>query len=332
MKRSVIACLITLALVMPLAQGCVKENSKQPDQTAGQEQPAVKKQVLLIGVEGITGDYYIGSGIAAILNKHLDYLDVQCKAVSDQTDYIQKLARGEFHLGILSSGLAAQAGLKVYMVTPLYTKGFQCVVKKNSGLREINDIKGRKVAVGPINSEGEKLTRAILAACDITYNNFTPFYYSSSEAAKEYAKGNLDCIIVNDKLPSSTVAELSANYDNTILVVDNNNIDKIIRKLPFYEGITIVPHTYIGLEEYIPTACTTSYLAGSEGLDRETVYAVTRIIYENLSELKSFHPLGKELKSGYENSIQQPLTFHPGAIQYFVEQQIIRPETTVQKK
>ena len=61
------------------------------------------------------------------------------------------------------------------------------------------------------------------------------------------------------------------------------------------------------------------FLAVHPSIDDETVYQITKTIYENLSELQEFHQATKEMSLDKAISgLTTPL--HPGAVKYYQEQ------------
>ena len=68
----------------------------------------------------------------------------------------------------------------------------------------------------------------------------------------------------------------------------------------------------------MPAAAVVNYLATHEGMKEETVYQMTKAVYDNLGELGAAHAAARSIK--LENALEgMPLPLHPGAARYFKE-------------
>lgn len=218
-------------------------------------------------------------------------------------------------------GLASNKQMQV--VTPLYTLAFQCVVRKSSGIRSLNELKGKRVAVGPLGSENERLTHDLFEAHGLDYADFDPVYMDLNDAATAMEMGKIDCIAIHAAVPSPAIARLASNFDIALLPLDRVDfIDRISDILPGYEIITIPNQTYKGMDRYILTAATKVMLAADRDTKLVITYEVTRALYDHISEFKSIFPIDREIKGDQLNN-KSAVSFHQGATKYFWERDLI---------
>ncbi len=218
-------------------------------------------------------------------------------------------------------GLTSNKQLQV--VTPLYTLAFQCVVRKSSGIRSLNELAGKRVAVGPAGSETERLTRRLFEAHGLAASSFIPVFIDMSEAAEAMEAGNVDCIAVHSSVPSPFIARLASNFDITLLPLDQVRfIDRIGEILPGYEIVTIPSQTYKGMDGYILTAATKVMLAAERDTKMVITYEVTKALYDHMTEFKSIFPADREIKGDQLND-RSAVSFHQGATKYFWERDLI---------
>ena len=87
----------------------------------------------------------------------------------------------------------------------------------------------------------------------------------------------------------------------------------------FFNDATIPAGTYRGQDEDFQGLDVGSmHLITSADADEETIYAVTKMIYENREEVTAKHAAGKAINPA--NVVRDTGTpFHPGAIRYFKE-------------
>jgi TRAP transporter TAXI family solute receptor len=87
---------------------------------------------------------------------------------------------------------------------------------------------------------------------------------------------------------------------------------------PPFVKVSIPANTYTGQTAAVPAAAVVNYLATHEGMKEETVYQMTKAIFENLPDLAAAHAAARSIK--LENALDgMPLPLHPGAARYFKE-------------
>jgi TRAP transporter TAXI family solute receptor len=68
----------------------------------------------------------------------------------------------------------------------------------------------------------------------------------------------------------------------------------------------------------VETAAVVNYLVTHSGMKDETVYQMTKAIYESLPDLSAAHAAAKDIK--LESALSgMPVPMHPGAQRYFDE-------------
>ena len=89
-------------------------------------------------------------------------------------------------------------------------------------------------------------------------------------------------------------------------------------KYPFYTQYPIPASVYGGKTEDAITVAVKATFIVSKKLPEETVYKMTKALFENKSQIASGHAKGAELNPKYAvEGVSVP--FHPGAKKYFKE-------------
>jgi TRAP transporter TAXI family solute receptor len=92
---------------------------------------------------------------------------------------------------------------------------------------------------------------------------------------------------------------------------------------PPFVSVLIPASTYAGQDKDVPTAAVVNYLVTSSAVSDDLAYRMTKLIFEQLSELANAHAAGKEIR--LENAAMgSPVPLHPGAIRYYKEKGLIK--------
>jgi hypothetical protein len=82
-------------------------------------------------------------------------------------------------------------------------------------------------------------------------------------------------------------------------------------------------NTYEGQTANVPTAYVQNFLVTHEGVPADTVYKMTKAMFENLDQLKAAHAAAKSIRR--EAAVSgMPLPLHPGAEKYYREVGVIK--------
>lgn len=321
MKKLLVIFTVSI-LVIGLLAGC--GGTKSADQKA----PA--KQFVNIATGGTAGVYYpLGGAIAEILNKNVPGMNATAQSTGASVANINLLKDKKVELALVQNDTAYYAfnGTEMFKdkkvagirgISTLYNETIQIVVREDSPIKSIADLKGKKVAVGSIGSGTEANARQILEVHGITYNDLTPQYLSFGEAANGLKDGNVDAAFVTAGYPTAAIQDIAFQNKVRLIPIDSAKADALIQKYPFYAKQIVKANAYPGQTADIPTVAVKAMLVVPEGLDNDLVYNITKAIYSNIDRLKAAHKLGESITK--ETAAEgMPIPLHPGAEKFFKE-------------
>jgi TRAP transporter TAXI family solute receptor len=293
------------------------------------------KQDLSLATGSTGGTYYpLGGQIANVWNKNVKGVNVTAQATGASVENLALLARGEADLAMVVNMNAddaynGRADFKGQKVTNfgamgvVYPEVVQAVVLKDSGIKSIKDLKGKRVAVGPQGSGSVNTTKHILEAYGLTFDDIKPFYDAFGDAATKLKDGQVDAAFGLLSLPASSIVEITTTEEVRLLGVDDEAMKKLREKYPFYQPLTVQKGTYKGQDEDVQTATLKSVMYSSNELSEDLVYNLTKTMYEKKDEV--VHDAGKQIN--LEKALEGVTTpIHPGAKKYFEEKGIPLPE------
>ncbi len=292
-----------------------------------------------IATGSITGVYYpAGGAICRLVNIGRKNHGIRCSSESTggsvanlnslrkgTTDFAIAQSDWQYHAYNGTGFFADQPPFKnLRSIFSLYTETFAVAVLKNSGIKKINDIVGKRVNFGPKGS-GMYATMEVLSKVKgwdrssfSAVTNLDP-----SSQVKAMCDGKIDVMIYTSGNPNGILQEATQNSDPKcrvrILGIDRKSIDKLIKVNPFYVKAIIPGGMYRGNPNDITTFGVKATVVTSSKISADVVYHLTKAAFSNMKNFKTLHPVFSSLskKKSMRDGNSAPL--HPGAIRYYKE-------------
>ncbi len=278
---------------------------------------------------GTSGVYYpIGVGLSQIYAENIPDTKVQVQSTKASVENLNLLQQGKGELALAlgdSVKLAwegdADVGFdkpldKLRGVAAIYPNYIQIVASKDSGITSLADLKGKSLSVGAPKSGTELNARAIFAAAGMSYDDLGKVEYLPFAESVELIKNRqLDATLQSAGLGVASIKDLSTSLPVNMVSVPPEVVAKLGAP---YITATIPAGTYDGQAEDVATTAVVNFLVTREGVSDETVYQMTKLLFENLPALEAAHAAAKQIK--LENALDgMPLPLHPGAERYYKE-------------
>ncbi|MBS3995303.1 MAG: TAXI family TRAP transporter solute-binding subunit [Alkaliphilus sp.] len=313
MKKYIVLALAMVFVLSIALTGCAPQNTN-----------------LILATGGTSGTYFpFGGAMAQIFNSKIEGMNVTAQATGASVENLRLIGSKEAELAIVQNDMSDYAynGLEsfkdgkienVRAIATLYPEVIQIVVSAESGINSLQDIKGKKFSVGAPGSGVEANARQILDALGMTLNDFSPNYLSFSESADSLKDKHIDGFLFTSGVPNAAIQDTATTSDLKFISIPSDVITKLTEKYPFFTEHTIPAGTYKGQDSAVNTiAVKATLIVGSE-VSEQTVYDITKALFENQPELAAGHAKGKELNLA--DAVQGiSIPFHPGAEKYFRE-------------
>jgi TRAP transporter solute receptor, TAXI family len=324
--RKVILWATVLCMTVLLFAGCGGDSSdgKAPSQ----------KTNMVYATGGTSGTYYpLGGAMAQIWNTKADNVNVTAQATGASIENLRLLESDEAELAIVQSDTIDYAvkGIEVFndklvnvrAIAYMYPEVIQVVVRADSGIESIADLRGKKVGVGAPGSGTEANFRQLIDVAGLTYDDLSPQYLSFSESSDQFKDSHIDAFIVVAGIPNSAIMDISTQHEIKIINFSDDMLAKVAEKYPFLKAIAIPAGTYRGIDSETKTVAVMATLAVSASVSDDVVYNLTKVMFENLSDLAAVNAKGKEIE--LENAVSgMTVPLHPGAEKYFKEKGVLK--------
>jgi TRAP transporter TAXI family solute receptor len=279
---------------------------------------------------GTSGIYYpMGVALSQIYGKAMPGAKASVQATKASAENLNLLQAGRGEVGFtLGDALSdawkgdTEAGFaaplkKLRGMAGIYPNYIQIVAAADSGIKTLADLKGKRISVGAPKSGTELNARAVLKAAGLTYKDFAKVEYLPFGESVELMKNRqLDVTLQSAGLGVSSLRDLSVSMKVVIVEVPADVVAKIGDAA--YQPAMIPANTYEGQAKDVPSIAIQNFLVTREGVPADTVYKMTKAMWENLDALVAAHAAGKAVKK--ENALKgMPLPLHPGAERYYRE-------------
>jgi TRAP transporter TAXI family solute receptor len=297
----------------------------------------VAPYALKIWTGGTGGVYYpLGVKLSELLNKYAsDVVTASVSTSGASVANMRALAAGDANLVFVQNDIAYYAYKGIYMfngskvdiargVAVLYPEVVQIVVRADSGIKSIYDLRGKRVAVGAAGSGTAVEAELILRAAGL-WATITPQYMDFATAASALKLGQVDAAFVVAGIPTSAVLELSATVPVNLVEVPDEVLSKLVEQgYRFFTRYTVPAGTYTGMTSDVRTVAVMAMLAVRADVPDQVVYTVLKVMFDRLSELREAHARAKDIELA--KALQgMPIPLHPGAIRFYQERGISVP-------
>ena len=297
--------------------------------------PAQAAEFINILTGGTSGVYYpLGVALSQIYGKAIPgaKTSVQATKASAENLNLLQAGRGEVAISLGDSLSDAWKGneeasfkvplKKLRTIAALYPNYIHFVAVADSGIKSLADIKGKRISVGAPKSGTELNVREILKAAGISYKDFAKVEYLSYAESVELMKNRqLDVTLLSSGLGVAALRDLATSQKVVFLTIPADIVAKI--NDPAFQVGVIPAKTYEGQDVDVSTISVQNYLVTHEGVSTETVYTMTKAMFENLDQMVAAHAAAKAIKR--ENAAKSPpAPLHPGAEKYYREVGLVK--------
>ena len=294
---------------------------------------AAEKEYIKIG-GGASGAtfFMIASGISKLVNENVKWLDatpeVGGSVLNVRRIGTQKLAVGTVTTDTAYHGIYGGPEFKnesypdIRAIFSGHVSYWHMVTLEKSGIKTIQDLRGKRVAIGYPGGSVEVVTREILKEYDlIPDKDFKNYFLTPNEVVTALKDGTIDAGAQLTGAPSGAILDIATTHKVRILPVSPDMQDKIIKKFPYYVKDAFKVGLYPGITEPVPALSIGSYLLTHKNAKDEMTYLLAKLIAENTKMLAGIHPSGLEwsldtVRKGFA------IPVHPGALKYFNEKGI----------
>lgn len=279
--------------------------------------------------------YAVGAAITNMWDSKISFVKASSQASNGGIDNLNQIADGESQVSIAISSNCYQsfygtdsfkgaANKKLRVIAGLYFNPNQVVVTKKSGIKTLADVKGKHFAVAAAGSSVEGECNNHFTTVGMKYpKDIKAEYIAFGDAADMLQNGTIDGAWIMSGTPAAAVSQ-ACSAGCTLVNIDDSVIAALQKKFPWYAKYTIPAGTYPGQTADVQTSAIKMVMFCNTTLDDETVYQLTKTLWENIDALGQAQKNLKGLTP--QNAVKDiaGLELHNGAKRYYKEIGVIK--------
>ena len=202
------------------------------------------------------------------------------------------------------------------------------IVLKDSPIKSIHDLKGKRIVTGDRGWGTTELAEAFLAAAGMPPDKFkaeggTISYTSITDRSKALQDKNVDAIFIPGQVNYPELMAVQQAGGIRVVPLSSDVIDKALALVPGLAKSKIPKGLYDVVEQDMPSAGFLQQLIVDAGLSDELVYRITKLWWGRIKEIHEIAPgLNQaDVKLAMEHAA---IPFHPGALRYYKEVGVAR--------
>ena len=253
---------------------------------------------------------------------------ITAEATSGSQENIRRLTSGELDFALSNAAITYHAvrgaegwdqAYPVQTVMTLAPNVALFIAPRASGITRIQDLRGKRVVIGPAGAGFEFFVKPLLAAHGVSYDDFMPLNATQAASVDMLADGSAAAVFIGGAIPTASITQAAASQDIVFVPYEDEAMARLVAEYPFFDPATIPGGTYRGQEADFRSLDTGSmHLITGSDADEQLVYDVTKALYENRELVVQKHAAGRAINPA--NVVRNTGTdFHPGAIRYYRE-------------
>ncbi|SEP76516.1 hypothetical protein SAMN05216188_101418 [Lentzea xinjiangensis] len=312
---------IALALVVSGCGG--KRTPTTPDASGGGASCEASDGRITIATGNSGGVYFVvGGGIAKLISDN-SKLKASSAETGASVQNIQQLVGGTYDIAFSLADTAADAvngtgaftkKEKVAALTRIYPNYTQVLVRADSGINSVADMRGKRISTGSPKSGTEVIAGRLLKSAGLNIDTDVQAQrLDLTKTADGMKDGSIDGLIWSGGLPTPQITDITTSLKDRVKLIDiTPQLPEMKKISPVYDTAPIPAATY-GVAE-VSTIVVPNLLLVREDFAANNACAVTKLIFDKKTDLEKVHPAVKDIDKGKASSTE-PVPLHPGAKQ-----------------
>lgn len=299
-----------------------------------------QQKFVTIGTGGVTGVYYAAGGaICRLMNKDRKTHGIRCSAESTggSAFNVNTIKVGELDFGMAQSDVQFNAlkGIGSFKDTgaygdlravfSLHPEPFTVLARKDANIARFEDFKGKRFNVGNAGSGTRVSLEELIGALGWKLSDFSlASELKPDEHGPALCDDKIDGFFYAVGHPSANIQDPTMTCGAKLVGITGPAVDKLLAGKPYYAKATIPAALYANNPLTTETYGVLATLVTSAKVSDETVYQLTKAVFDNFDEFRKLHPALANLQQGQMVKDGNSAPLHAGAARYFKEKNWVK--------
>lgn len=279
---------------------------------------------ITIATGNATGVYFaLGGGLAQLISNNTK-LRATAAETGASVQNIEQLVAGDYDVAFSLADTAADAvdgkgsfegkPAKVRALTNLYPNYTHVIVRADSGIGSVADMRGKRISTGSPKSGTEVIANRVLEAAGLDPNaDIQAQRLDLTKTVDGMKDGSIDGMFWSGGLPTGGITDLTTTLKDQVTFIDiTPQLDAMKKINPVYEQGAIPAATYKLRGADVPTIVVPNVLLVREDFPAGNACAITKLIYDKKADLEKVHAAAKDIQRDKAKDTD-PVQLHPGA-------------------
>lgn len=294
-------------------------------------QSAYADKNLVIAGSHVKGTWYrFAGGVASLVDKYIPGYKATAQPSSGGIINVRDLRAGDTDLAMLLPNNALEARQsdppfdkekpfkELRAMFNTYSFPMHLIVKQDSKVKSLKDVKGMTVGTGPPGSSNMILTRLILKEAGINKGDVKFRHMSVSENATALGDNNVDVSFMLTGTASAAINQLMTMHEVRYVPLDPAFLKELNQKYPYMTPGLVKAGTYERVKADVPCVRMWGVMCTTTKMSENLIYQITKAVFEHKPELVKILKLVEEMSP--ENGANNlPIPLHKGAEKYYKE-------------
>jgi TRAP transporter TAXI family solute receptor len=254
---------------------------------------ARRKRIFTLASGPESGQYArFGAALIDAVAKAAPNVKLRQRTTQGSVENALLLARGEVDYAIIQSDIAARAiagdaafaggatFANLRAVGSLFPEAVHIVVRADSPIRDVGELRGLRVDLGPSASGTYINALAVLGVHGIRPADLAEAAQDGPDKAIErFRRRQLDAFFVTIAAPAPPLQDLAARAGMRLLPLKTASIDRLVRENPGLVALTLPANTYPGQTAAVAAVAVTALLVATSDAPDSEVERVVDLVF-----------------------------------------------------
>jgi TRAP transporter TAXI family solute receptor len=287
---------------------------------------SVQAAELRIGTASQGGAFYpVGQAISSLINNHAEGLTMVPIVTPGSVGNPRLVNKGEVDIAITNNNLSVLANkgvgpykkggkMNLRAIGSLHFSVLHMMTLDGSSIDSVEDLKGKRVAVGPAGGGTIPFLKQVLGLKGLTIDDITPSFLSYGDGFSQLADGNVDAAFALSGFPAGAVMQAQANKKLKFIKLADADVKAALEKYPNYNRVVVPAAAYKTDGDGVVLGVNNMLIVDA-GMADDVAFKITSAIYDHMDEFRAENAYAKQIEPSKSLELKIPL--HPGAEKYF---------------